>query len=189
MSIFKIVTFTGPSGVGKTTIVGELLKRRPRWKMVLSLTSRKSRDSDLPGEYKCNVAKEEFFRRNRRSEFLWMVSAHGNVYGTLLADVREALNFKYLSLMQILPESVKHLRSYASDKVLSVFVLPPGEEELKRRLEKRGESSEQIDRRIADCKKWEEEARFSDIHYEFVRNDRTIDEVVEEVERVIDRRL
>mgnify|MGYP001558826613 CR=1 FL=1 len=184
----KIITLTGPSGAGKTVITRELLKNHPEWKMVLSLTSRGPRNSDLPGEYKCDVVQEEFFWRDRRGEFIWTVSAHGNIYGTLLADIQKALNSEYPLLMQILSESVKQLRSYAPNKVLSIFILPPDGSELKQRLEKRGESPEQIERRIADCKKWEEEARSSGIPYEFVRNDGTVEEAVEKVEKVIKQR-
>lgn len=181
----RIVTITGPSGAGKTTIVGELLKRHPKWKMVISLTSRGPRESDLPGEYECDVIKESFFWRDRKGEFIWMVSDHGNMYGMLLADIDEALDSEHPSLMQILSESVGQLRSYASGKVLSFFISPPNEEELRRRFAKRGDSSEQIERRTADCKKWEEEAMSSDIPYEFVRNDGTVEEAVEQVEAII----
>ena len=183
----KIITFTGPSGAGKTTIVGELLKKHPEWKMVISLASRNPRDSDLPGEYRCLVRMDEFLWRDRRGEFIWIVSSHGYHFGTLLADVRKALDSGKLSMMQILPESVKQLRAYAPDEVLSIFILPSSEEELRRRLEKRGDSPEQIKRRITDCRNWEEEARASDIPYEFVRNDGTVAEAVERVEEIIQR--
>jgi len=188
----KIVTFTGPSGAGKTTIVRELLKRHPEWKMIVSLTSREPRcgeDGDLPGEYRCNVSKKEFLRIRKAGEDLWIESAHGNMYATLKTDVLNALSSKGLSLMQILPVSIPKIREYVPGRVLSIFVLPPGEEELRRRLEKRGESPEQIEKRIADCRKWEEEARSSGIPYEFIRNDGTIAEAVEKIEQIINKYL
>ncbi|MBI2674141.1 MAG: hypothetical protein HYX22_00150 [Candidatus Yanofskybacteria bacterium] len=182
----KIVTFTGPSGAGKTTIIGELLKKHPRWKMVLSLTSRESRGGDLPGEYRCNVSRKEFLRIRKEKRDLWIESVHGNMYATLKVDVVNALLSEGLSLMNLMPVSVRKIRAYASGQVRSIFILPPSEKELRRRLVKRGELPEQIDKRIADCKKWEEEARLSDIPYEFVKNDGTVEEAVERVERIID---
>lgn len=184
----RIITFTGPSGVGKTTIVGELLKRHSEWKMVLSLTSREPRNSDLPGEYRCNVSRREFLQIKEDNKDLWIESAHGNMYATLGADVIKALLSKELSLMQLLPISVRKIHAYTLDRVLSIFILSPGEEELRKRLEKKGESSEQIDKRVADCRKWEEEARKSSIPYEFVRNDGTVAEAIQKVEQIIKSR-
>jgi len=181
----RIITFTGPSGAGKTTIVGEFLKNHSECKMILSLTSRYPRYSDLPGEYKCKVSNEEFLRRGRKGEFIWIANFHGNTYGTRLADVNKALNSKRLFLMQITPDSVKRLRAHAPGNILSVFILPPDEKELRRRLWKRGELSNDIDKRIADCAKWEEEATESWIPYEFIRNDGTVAEAINELERII----
>lgn len=184
----KIITFTGPSGVGKTAIVGELLKKHSEWKIVLSLTSRESRESDLAGEYKCDVIKEEFFWRDRTGEFIWMASVHGNMYGTLLDEIRKALNSKCPSLIQISPDSVKQLRAHAPGKILSIFILPPSGNELRRRLDKIGKSPEEINRKITDCKRWEKEAVCSSIPYQFVTNDSTISEAVEQVENIINTR-
>lgn len=182
-----IVTLTGPSGAGKTTIVGKLLEMDPGQAMIKSRTSREIRSSDLPGEYECNVPPKKFLQR--RKEFLWVESAHGNLYGTLRADVDQVLRVATLSFMQLLPKTVKDIRAYAPGRVLSVFILPPNEEELRRRLKARGDSPEAIERRISDCKKWEEDARRSDIPYEFVRNDGTIEETVRRVEQVIKHRF
>ena len=188
-SYLRIITFTGPSGAGKTTIVGELLKRHSKWKMVLSLTSREPRNSDLLGEYRCDVSRREFLQIKEDNKDLWIESFHGNMFSTRGADVMKALLSKELSLMQLLSVSVRKIRAYAPGRVLSIFMLPPGEEELRRRLMKRGESPEQIDKRISDCGKWEEEAKKSDIPYEFVRNNGTIAEAVHNVEQIIKKYL
>ena len=86
--------------------------------------------------------------------------------------------------------SIGKLHEYAPGKVLSIFILPPSEEELRRRLVARAtESAEEIERRIADCRKWEEEAKKSGVPYRFVRNDRTVEEAVEQIEEIIRRNL
>ena len=186
----KIIIITGPSGAGKTTIVGELIKRHPEWGMVLSRTSRAPRENkDLPGEYQCNVSKKRFLRWRKEGRDLWMVSEHGNMYATLKDDVDGAFAAKVVLFMQLLPDSVPKILDYVPDRVKPIFIVPPDEEELRRRLAKRGESPEQIERRIADCKNWEEEARESGIPYKFIRNDGTIAEAVEKVERIIDQNI
>lgn len=184
----KIVTVTGPSGAGKTTIVGELLKKHPEWGMVVSLTSRESRDSDLPGEYKCNLSVKHLYQLEKDRQAIWRENEHGNVYVTLFKDVNEARFERILSFMQILHRSVVKLHSYMPREVLSIFLIPPCEEELRRRFEKRGDSPEQINRRIADCRKWEEEARASGL-YKFVRNNKTVEEAIRQVEEIIRRNV
>lgn len=185
----KIITFTGPSGAGKTTIVGELLKKHPEWGIVISLTSRESRDSDLPGEYRCGLSVGYLSQLEKEGKALWLEGEHGNIYVTLFKDVNDACLTRTLSFMQILHKSVIKLCLYIPQEVLSVFILPPGEEEQRRRLEKRGELSKQIERRIADCNKWEEEARASCVPYYFVTNDGTVAEVVAKVEKIIEENI
>lgn len=183
----KIITITGPSGAGKGAIVARLLKKHSDWRLVVSLTSRGSRSSrDLPGEYECDLPVEYLRRLDEEGEALWLEGGHRNVYVTLKADVDRALRFGVLWFMQILHKSVCKLHEYAPGRVLSIFILPPDKEELRWRLAERNtESPEEIERRIADCEKWEEEARASGIPYEFVRNDGTVEEAVRRVEEII----
>ncbi len=185
----RIVTVSGPSGAGKTTVVKELLRRHPEWEIVLSWTSRGPRESDLPGEYKCNISKAVLNRAKQLSELMWLEVVHGNLYATLRDSVDKACCRRTLSLMPIVPKSVKILYGYIPSKMRSIFILPPDEEELRRRLTERGDLPEQIERRIVDCKKWEQEARISGVPYEFVRNDGTISEAVEKVEQIISKYL
>src|SRR5258708_40128250 len=109
--ISKIVTITGASGSGKTSVARELLKIIPSAKLVLSITTRPPRESDLPDEYRTNVPLAEFEKRSQNNEFLWEVEAHGNRYGTLRASVNEALANPYPSLMILIPNVLATLRS------------------------------------------------------------------------------
>ncbi len=181
----RIVTITGPSGSGKTTIARELLHKNPDWKLVLSLTTRKPRDSDLPGEYRCGVSSEEFRKREQLKEFLWIVSAHGNRYGTLRRCVDSALAAKHISLMLLTPDAVPILLDYAPGKVISFFIIPPDDAILRVRLEKRGEDPATIERRIADCKKWHQEALASRIPYLYITNCGPVEEAGQAIEALV----
>lgn len=173
--MIMIITITGPSGVGKTSIAKKLLELVPKMRLVVSLTTREPRASDLPGEYRCNVPRGEFFRDDGeipQEKFLWVRPAHGNVYGTLRESVDAALSLAIPSLMLLLPETVALLRDYTAGKsVLSFYVKSPDEKELERRLLLRGEDAAIIQRRIADCRRWDEEAKNSGIPYVFVSNE------------------
>ncbi len=188
--MIRIVTLTGPSGSGKTTIARELLHRNPDWKLVLSLTTRKPRDSDLPGEYRCSVSSEEFRKREQLKEFLWITSAHGNRYGTLRRCVDIALAAEHISLMLLTPDAVPTLLNYAPGKVIPLFTIPPDDAILRVRLEERGEGPATIERRIADCKKWYLEAPASRIPYLYVTNCGPIEEAVGHIiEALVQRKI
>ena len=182
----KILTFTGASGSGKTTIVKELLSRNPSWKNLPSLTSREQRSSDLENEHTYGIPRNELEENERNGELLWLVEAHGNLFGTSKEDVDVALKAPYVSLSILKPECIASLKKYAGEGVLSFYILSPKEDVLRKRLEERREhSKEEIEERIAECKKWDEEAKNSGIPYTFITNDGTVDELVEQVMRLL----
>ncbi|MBI3632433.1 MAG: hypothetical protein HY225_03225 [Candidatus Vogelbacteria bacterium] len=171
-------TITGSSGVGKTTIVKRLQVLRPDLRLITSHTSRSARDSDIPGEYNCNISQEDFVKN--KEDYLWVVVAHGNYYGTTKRSVEDVFvseaSLNSPLLMIIVPESVALLRQYLEfmgvdeSQILSFYVLAPNEEELRRRLVARGDDALSIERRVSDCKEWDKIALTSDIPYIFLSN-------------------
>ncbi len=185
MDRIKIVTITGASGVGKSTIVKKIMELRPDFKLIVSFTSRVPRPTDLPGEYECGVPSTAF---EKKSMFLWVLPAHGNTYGTLFRSVNKSLSDKTQSMMILIPEAVEILHNYAESvcrgSILSFFVLSPPEEELRRRMRLRNEEEDLIKRRIKDCRKWYEDTKRSYIPYILISNDEP-DVGVEEAARKI----
>lgn len=184
----RILTFTGSSGIGKTTICGKIIERFSGSKMIPSYTSRGPRPSDLKGEYVYGMSAEEFKRREK--EFEWVEPAHGHLYGTRKIDLAEAfdpsLSDFEVRLMNIVPKTIEKLHQYLVrigeiDRLLSFYLLSPGEEVLRKRLSLRGDSVIEIQKRISDCKKWDEEELASDIPYIFLQNDGSIEEVVDQI--------
>jgi len=185
-----VITITGPSGVGKSTIIKKFLEKKPKAGLITSYTTRAPRDSDLPGEYSCNHAFEKM--KDTEKDFFKLFSAHGNFYGTLRKSVTEAMAYSDPRVLILIPEAVKVIRDYYSkwpallDLIVSFYILSPGEDEIRRRLVGRGEAlgrsamgEAEIQKRIDDCKKWDEEALTSDTPYIFLKN--------EEVEKGIDK--
>ena len=174
-----ICTFTGVSGAGKSTIVKKLLETIPGTGLVTSLTTRFSRASDLPNEYRYNVSKEWF--EESRDQFLWMLSVHGNLYGTLRGSVSElfdlSANITGAHFMILTSEGVSLLRYHLSllipnyeHRLIHFYILSPSEEELRRRLRARGDDYVAIQKRIEDCKGWGLSALNSQIPYIFISN-------------------
>lgn len=176
----QILTFTGASGAGKTTMVKELLKS-PQFSLVPSITTRNSRLSDLLGEYEY-ITDTEFDWLKCWDAFVWDVSFGGNKYGTKYESINEALRSSLYSVMILVPHAVKELRNYVGvEAVTSFYIHSPEDAVLHSRLEQRGEMSDSIDRRLKESKGWDELAERSGIPYIFITNNGTIEEAVEKV--------
>ncbi len=185
-----ILTLTGASGAGKTTIAKELLQRLSvDAQMVPSYTIRKfrkPRPTDLPGEYK-HISRFRFWLLKKIGAFLWTAYPHGNSYGTTKRWVIKALkDDNTIYIMILLSDAIKKLnefaeKTYCSSQVFSFYILSPEREILKERLRSRGDDEGEIEKRLKDCIKWDSEAKTSGMPYEFVKNDSTIEAVTTEV--------
>ncbi len=172
------MTFTGFSGVGKTTLVKELLQD-PQYALIPSVTTRNSRLSDLPGEYDY-VTDLHFDWLKCWDAFLWGVSFAGNRYGTTYESIDAALKSPLSSVMILVPHAVKELRNHVSeDNIKSFYICSPEEHILRARMERRGEMQDNIERRLKESKGWDEQAQKSGIPYIFITNNGTVEEAVE----------
>ncbi|OGF82634.1 hypothetical protein A2924_00150 [Candidatus Giovannonibacteria bacterium RIFCSPLOWO2_01_FULL_44_16] len=168
-----IITITGASGVGKSTVIKKFLEKNPKTGLIISYTTRGARDFDLPGEYLCGHSFEVM--QDMEKDFFKLFSAHGNLYGTLKKSVTEAMAYSDPRVLILVPEAVKVIRDYYSkwpvllNLIKSFYVFSPGEDEIRRRLAGRGEA--EIQKRINDCKKWDEEVLASNIPYIFLKNE------------------
>jgi guanylate kinase len=144
----KLFVITGPSGVGKGTLIRELRRRVPDLELSVSATTRPPRPGEQPGVDYHFLAEGEFRRRLAAGEFMEHAAYSGYLYGTLRSEVEPRLEGGKGVLLEIEVEGARQIRSRAPDAVL-VFVAPPTPEALRSRLEGRGtDPPEQIDRRI-----------------------------------------
>jgi guanylate kinase len=144
--VAEVLVITGPSGVGKGTLIRLLLDRFPRMALSVSATTRAPRLGEQEGLDYHFLSPEEFQRRIDAGEFLEWAEYAGNRYGTLRSELeRDA----HPLVLEIELQGARQVRERVPDAV-SVFIAPPSEEALRTRLVGRGsDGPEQIERRLA----------------------------------------
>ena len=177
----KLIIITGPSGVGKGTIVKELLDRKKDIWLSISATTRNPRMGEKDGENYYFISDERFKDMIDKKEFLEWAQFAGNYYGTPLSTVTEKIEKGFIVLLEIEVEGAKQIKEKFPE-ALSIFLLPPSKEELEKRIRNRGtEKEEAIDRRLSRANY---EIASSD-QFDFVLTNHDVDETVKEVFKII----
>jgi guanylate kinase len=148
MSRGRLFVITGPSGVGKGTLIRALLDRVPGLELSVSATTRPPRPGEKEGLDYHFLDEEDFSRRLQNGEFMEHAAYSGHRYGTLLSEVDPRLERGAGVVLEIEVQGARQVRERVPDAVL-VFVAPPSPGVLRDRLEGRGtDTPEQIDRRL-----------------------------------------
>jgi len=176
-----LLAVSGPSGVGKGTMVKTILARRPDIVESVSCTTRAPREGEVHGKHYFFLSKEEFERRIDEDDFLEYNEHFGNYYGTPKSFVKEALKEKSV-IMEIEVVGALNAKKAFPECVL-VMVVPPSEEELKKRLRGRGsETEEQIKNRLA---RMEYELSFKDQYDHIIVND-DLEKAIADLCKIVD---
>ncbi len=144
----KVFVITGPSGVGKGTLISRLLERVPDLELSVSATTREPRPGEVDGRDYHFLSAEEFDRRIEAEDFLEFATYSGNRYGTLRPEVRTRLEAGRSVVLEIEVQGARQVRAAMRESV-QVFIAPPDPAVLRQRLESRGaDSAAAIDARL-----------------------------------------
>ncbi len=177
----KLIIITGPSGVGKGTVVKELLDKDKDIWLSVSATTRSPRMGEKNGENYYFISDEKFKDMIDKKEFLEWAKFAGNYYGTPLCNVNEKIEMGFIVLLEIEVEGAKQIKEKFPES-LSIFLLPPSKEELERRIRNRGtEKEDAISKRL---RRANFEIASSD-KFDFVLTNRDINETVKGIFKII----
>jgi len=177
-----LMVVSGPAGVGKGTLVKQLMSQRERVVLSVSATTRMPRPGETDGTQYWFKDRQEFESMIRSNQLLEWVEYCGNYYGIPVGHVRSCIAEGKVVVLEIEVEGALSIRKQFPDSVL-VFVLPPDLAELEERLRGRGtEAPEVIGRRLERAA---EEFRFLP-HYDYYVINDEIDAASDVMARIVD---
>ena len=177
----KLVVLSGPSGVGKDTVIDAWAKVNPRVERVVACTSREPREGEVDGDHYHFLTPEEFLVQIAEGSFLEYKNVHGNMYGTPLKAMQAMLDEGKIAILKIDVQGAAEVRSLRPDAI-TVFILPPSLEALEARIRGRGlDDEDTIQRRLAGAI---QELAGADQYQHRLINDK-VAEVVQQLEAIV----
>lgn len=178
----KLIVVSGPSGVGKDTVVSKYLEKHNEDELSISMTSRGIRNNEVDGVNYYFKTKEEFEEAIDNNELLEYAMYNGNYYGTPRKEVEKRINNGINVILVIEVVGAMNVKNMMKDDCTLIFILPPSMDELKDRLINRGtDSMDSIDNRLDIARR---EIEVSDKYDYKIIND-NLDNAVKELESII----
>ena len=177
----QLIVLSGPSGVGKSTVIAELMGQRDNIYFSVSYTTRQPRVGEQDGVNYNFVDRAEFERMIADNELLEYAEYVNNYYGTSLKAIRDQLDAGHDVLLDIEVQGAAKVRERCPD-ALFIFIIPPSFEELSRRLHRRNTDSEEvIQGRLEKAK-----VEFQQVHnYDYLVINDKVSNAVGEIEAIM----
>ena len=178
-----LIVISGPSGVGKDSIVQRMKERGFPFHFVVTATTREKRQNETHGVDYLFVSKDEFAQMIEQNELIEYAIVYGDYKGIPKSQVREALASGKDVVMRVDVQGAESVRKLAPEALL-IFITCESEDELERRLRlRKTETSDSLALRIATARK--ELQRIGEFDYVIVNSDFHLDDTVENVRSII----
>jgi len=147
-----LIIVSAPSGTGKTTVLQETMQQVERLVFSVSHTTRQPRPGEQDGRDYFFVSKQQFEEMIKNNGFLEWALVHDNYYGTALASLRAGLDAGFDMVLDIDVQGAEIVRQQSRLETIDIFIAPPDQAELEKRLRRRGTEDEQtILKRLANA--------------------------------------
>ena len=181
----KLIIFAAPSGAGKSSLINKIIETdKNNFELSISATTRSRRDGEIHGKDYFFISDEEFDELKNNKAFIEHAEVHGYQYGTLESFINERLAVGVNVILDIDVQGFNQIKEVIKDTI-SIFIIPPSIEELKKRLTKRGlDSDDVIRQRLINAKTELQSAELFDyiiLNQDF---DKALDEILSIVLRM-----
>jgi guanylate kinase len=147
-AVARVFVITGPSGVGKGTLIRGLMERHPQLELSVSATTRAPRPGESDGVDYHFLTREEFDRRVADGDFVEHADYAGRSYGTLRSELEDRVRAGMPVVLEIEVQGARQVRA-AMPEAVQVFIAPPSLDALRTRLIGRGtDDAEEVERRL-----------------------------------------
>lgn len=150
-----VVVISGPSGVGKSSVVAQLLKKSKDFKLSISASTRPSRPMEEQGKHYYFLTQDEFFDKVKKDEFLEWAQVHGSYYGTPKSYIKENIEKGYTVILEVDVQGAANMKNIAEKgafkniPIVFIFLIPPSVDILAFRLKRRKtEHAEEVNYRL-----------------------------------------
>ena len=181
-----LIVISGPSGSGKGTIIKEVMKKIPDLIYSVSYTTRPKREGEIEGKDYFFISKDEFEKLINEDFFIEWAKVYDYYYGTGKEFVLNNLNDNKDVILEIEIQGAKKIREiYDKKNVIFIFIAPPDFKELEKRImnRKRGETEEEIKKRMNFAKKEIEESK----NYDYIIINDNINKAVKKIINIINK--
>jgi len=176
----KLFVISGSSGVGKGTVIKQLLNTNDNIKLSVSTTTRNPREGEINGIHYFFTTKDEFMKSVDNNEFIEWAEFSGNCYGTKKDFVENTLKNGQNVLLEIDTQGALQIKEKMPETIL-IFIAPPSLEELKKRLIGRGTESEEAIQKRLNCVEQEQE---NSKKYDYIVINDTVENAVLKLEEI-----